>query len=259
MCPSTASPPPHQPSPFHPIDRSSRYPIYLQIYNQLRDAIWRGFWQPGDKLPTEQALIAQFEVSRISIRQAFDRLVSENLVYRHQGRGTFVAKPSIRSDAMRIINFSDDMARRGLKPSTRLLSKQLVPVSLGTAERLQIPMGDTVAVIQRLRLADDEVISLEVSTLVHAYCPGILNKHDYAQYSLRRTLLEDYNIRLVRATQTIQAILATKELARQMHIAPGSAILLLNRLTYSQREIPVEVLLIYYRADRYILHHDLLE
>lgn len=187
------------------IDRKSGEPIHNQIYERLRDNIIRGVWKPGDQLPTEPELMGRFQVSRITVRQAFEKLVSQNLVYRQQGRGTFVAHPSIESNTTRIIDFAEDMRQRNLRPSSRVINKQIVPASAITAERLQIQPGDELAFLTRLRLANDEVISLEESFLVHRYCPGILDKYEFAVMSLRRVL--DGEPHVCRAGRLVERLL----------------------------------------------------
>ncbi len=90
-------------------------------------------------------------------------------------------------------------------------------------------------------------MSIEESYLVHRYCQGVL-QHDYAKQPLREILERDYGIRLVHAKQTIRAILATKDQAQLLEIPDKSALLFIERVTFSQDAIPVEFLRLYYRA-----------
>lgn len=121
-----------------------------------------------------------------------------------------------------------------------------------------IDPGEKLVRIMRLRLADGEPMSIEESYLVARNYPDIL-KHDYAAKPLRETLERDYGTRLVHAKQTIRAILAMKEIADLLQIAPKSALLFIERISFSQDAIPVEFLRIYYRADRYTLYNELIE
>jgi GntR family transcriptional regulator len=107
-----------------------------------------------------------------------------------------------------------------------------------------------------LRLADGEPMGVEESYLVHRYCRDIL-KGDYVSKSLRETLVQDYDIRWTHARQTIRAILAPRDLAELLAIRPKSALLFVERVSFSQQNIPVEFLRIYYRADRYVLYNEL--
>ena len=83
------------------IDRNSKLPLYHQLYEILRENITRGEWQPGDMIPPEPELIDRYKVSRTTVRQVLDMLVNEDLIYRQQGRGTFVAHPSLEQMLVR--------------------------------------------------------------------------------------------------------------------------------------------------------------
>jgi len=238
------------------IDRNSKLPLYHQLYEILRGNITNGEWQPGDMIPPESELIEHYQVSRTTVRQVLDMLDSEGLIEREQGRGTFVAHPTVEQGLVRIVNFTEDMRMRGCEPSSKVLFSGIVLAAHDAAETLAIEQGEELARLERLRLADGAPMSIEESNLVHRYCPGVL-KGDYASHSLRETLERDYGIRLVRAKQMIRAILASPELANTLGIKPKSALLFIERVSYSQENVPVEFLRIYYRADRYVLYNEL--
>lgn len=238
------------------INRSSRLPLYHQLYQLLHGDILSGRRKPGDMLPPESELMEQHGLSRTTVRQGLDLLVNEGLITRQRGRGSFVAHPAVEQTLVRIVSFTDDMRQRGLTPSTRVISSALVPAPPDIARRLKLEDGQEVASIERLRLADGEPMSVEKSFLVHRLCPGIL-EGDYALVPLREALARNYGIRLSYARQAIRAILATHDLAHLLSIEPGSALLFLERVSYSQDNIPTEFLRIYYRADRYCLVSEL--
>jgi GntR family transcriptional regulator len=238
------------------IDRNSKLPLYHQLYEILRGKIRRGEWKPGDVIPPESELLGSYQVSRTTVRQVLDLLTNEGLIYRQQGRGTFVARPTVEQTLVRIVNFTEDMRMRGCEPSSKVLFSGLVPASPEIAERLQIESGEELARLERLRLADGEPMGIEESHLVHRYCPGIL-EGDYVTNSLRAALLQKYGIRWTHARQVIRAILAPHDLADTLRVAPKSALLFVERVSYSQDNLPVEFLRIYYRADRYVLYNEL--
>jgi GntR family transcriptional regulator len=238
------------------ISPQSKSPLYQQLYQLLRRKIVSGQWHPGDLLPSEAELREQYDVSRATVRQALDELVSDGLILRRQGKGTFVAPPTVEQGLVRIVSFTEDMQQRGMQPGTKLISAELVSATAVLAQKLQIEVGDTLARIERLRLADGEPMSVEVSFLVHQYCPGILAQ-DYTAHSLRRMLEEQYGIRITSARQTIQAISATEEMAKLLAIPAKSALLYIERISFSEFDVPVEFLRLYHRGDRYTLHSEL--
>ncbi len=238
------------------LNRNSKIPLYHQLYEILRGYIIRGEWPPGSMIPPESELCHSYEVSQITARQALDNLVSDGLIYRQRGRGSFVAQPAIETSLTRIISFTEDMRQRGYTPGSRVFYSGLTEAPQGLAQDLQVELGEELAQIHRLRFADGEPLSIEKSSLVHRYCPGVLDGN-FEATSLRETLGNQYGIRLVRARQSIRALNATFEQAELLSIKPGAALLGIERVSYSQHNIPVEYLQIYYRADRYVLYTEL--
>jgi GntR family transcriptional regulator len=137
-----------------------------------------------------------------------------------------------------------------------VLSAELIPAPNDIAEVLQIDPGEEVANLERLRLADAEPMSLETSYLVHQLCPGVL-KYDYAIRSLRQTLASEYNLRLVYARQKIRATTATRKQAQTLAVEPGTSLLFIETISYTDQNTPVEFLRTYHRGDRYTLYNEL--
>lgn len=240
------------------INRQSKIPYYLQLYEILRGKINQGIWQPGDILPTELVLIQTYQLSRNTVRQVLEMLVNDGVIYRLRGKGTFVAHPSLKQITTRITSFTEDMHQRGFNPRTRVLESILMPAIKDIADQLLVEAGEELAMISRLRLADGEPMSVEHSYLIHRLCPSILS-HDFALKSLRQILERNYGIRLVRARQVIRALDASPHLANLLKIKKNSALLYIDRVSFSQFGNPVEFLQIYYRADRYSLYNELNE
>lgn len=238
------------------INRQNSVPLYQQLYVLLRDEIDSGRWQPGDLMPTEANLREEHGLSRATVRQALDALVNDGLIYRERGRGTYVAHPTVHQALVRIVSFTEDMRQRGFTPGTRVLAAELLEAPPGLAEQLGITPGEELARIERLRLADGEPMSVEQSHLIHRYCPGIL-AHDYALNPLREMLEREYGIRIASARQSIRAVNAPRGLAQSLAVAAGAALLLIERVSYSQYNLPVEFLRVYHRGDRYLLYNEL--
>ncbi len=230
--------------------------FYQQLYTILRQELARGTWKPGERMPSEAELITAYGVSRITVRQAFELLVNDGLVYRRRGSGTYVTIPLIEHGLNRIISFTEDMRRRGLQPDTRLIGMRLEPASADVARRLDIDTGAELAVVERLRLADGVPMSVERSHLVHRLCPGVL-EGDYVQTPLHIALLERYGIRLARAHQAIHAMAADKTRAGLLSVSVGAPLFFIERVSFRQGGIPAEFLQIYQRGDRYVLYNEL--
>ncbi len=239
------------------LNPNSKIPLYHQLYTLLQEKIRSAEWKPGDMIPPESELVDRYRISRVTVRKVLEMLVGEGLLVRERGRGSFVAHPKLEHGMTRIVSFTDDMKQRGLTPRTRIIFTGLVPAPAEIAERLKIPAGEELARIDRLRLADEEPMCVEESFLVHRYIPGILT-YDFTVNSLREIKEKKYGIQWSRAMQTIQAIPAPLNIARLLSIRPGAPLLYFERVTFSQNDIPMEYLRVFYRADRYVLHNELI-
>src|SRR5438067_4720624 len=110
------------------IDKQSPIPIYYQIMNQLRNKIAEGEYTVDSALPPERELVETYQVSRMTIRQAISELVNEGILVRRKGIGTFVAPPKLEQPLSSLTSFTEDMAQRGMKASSRIISfKEMLP------------------------------------------------------------------------------------------------------------------------------------
>jgi GntR family transcriptional regulator len=197
-----------------------------------------------------------YDLSRITVRRGLNRLANEGLIYRQQGRGTFVAERTLEQGLTRIVSFTEDMHQRGMLARTEVLFSDLVPAPEDVAERLNLQPGVELARLERLRLANDEPLSIEESYLVHRYCFGVL-EDDYTSHPLREALEQKYGMQIVRAKQIIRSVRASSRQARLLTISAGAPLLFIERVSYSQQNIPIEFLRIFYRGDRYSLYNEL--
>ena len=255
VIPVNPSPEENQPG-LTEINRTSRLPLYQQIYEILRGQLIRGNWAPGELFPTEFDLIRDFQVSRVTIRQVMDRLVSEGFIYRQRGRGTFVAEPTLEEGLTRIISFTEDMRRRGLAAGTKVLVSKILPATDDVALALHMKPSEEVVYLKRLRSANNEPMCIEESHLNHRLCPGIL-EHDFGIQPLREILESKYRIRISRALQKIHAVVSDDEMGRMLKSPAPSALLFIERTSFNDYDTPVEFLRLYFRGDRYSLYNEL--
>jgi GntR family transcriptional regulator len=237
------------------LDRNSKVPLHQQLYEILRGLLDSDKYTSGDKFFTEAELIDAFDISRNTGRQVLGRLSDEGYITRERGKGTTVAKPSLEQSLEKIVSFTEEMHRRGMRPETLVVSQETLNPSEAQIQGLKITPDTKLVCIKRLRLGDHVPICVEESYLVKAYLPN-LGDYDYAEYPLRWAIESMLNRRLDYAQQKIKAIAATEDLAELLEIKPGAPILYIERVTYAGT-IPVEFLKIFYRGDRFTLFNEL--
>ena len=237
------------------LDRNSKVPLHQQLYEIMRSLLDGDQYSEGSHFFTETELIDIFDISRNTVRQVLSRLSDEGYIIRERGKGTTVARPGLQQSLEKIVSFTDEMNRRGMKPETILLSQESHKPDQSQIKELRIKSDTDLVCIRRLRLGDHIPICIEESYLVREYFPH-LEDYDYANYPLKKTIESMLNSRLDFARQKIKAIPATQEIANLLKVNLHAPLLYIERVTYTGN-IPVEFLKIYYRGDRFTLYNEL--
>lgn len=228
----------------------SALPHYRRIEQALRERI--ATLRPGDELPSDADLCAEFGVSRMTARNAMQRLAEEGLLVRRPGRGSFVAeRPPVHRRANRLMTFSSEMRRRGKTPSSRVLERTQRPATAAEAASLGVEAGEEVVVVRRLRCADDVPMAIETAVLDAQVGPAVLDA-DLVRGSLHEALAST-GLQLRRGTATIRAEAATDEDARLLGLASGDALLVERRVILDGQSRRVEATESRYAGSRYAL------
>lgn len=231
------------------IDKNSPIPLYYQIAEQLREQIAAGELASGTRLTAERELSEQLGVSRMTVRQAINYLQRDGLVVVQHGVGAFVAQPKHTYDALHLLGFSEEMSRRGDRVESTVLEQTLVPASTRVASHLALADKALVLKIVRLRKVNQEPVLLETSFLPAALCPG-LEAIDLALNSLYSLLETRYGLHLQHTQQTMECVSANEYEQALFGIRPGMAMILLEGVTFGDRDLPVEYFKAVYRGDR---------
>ncbi len=231
------------------LKKGNGVPLYYQLKTILRGKIESGEWEPGEQIQSEPEMSASFQVSRATIRQAIAGLVDEGLLIREQGRGTFVARPKLEQGLLGFYSFTGDMLKRGLRPTSRIVSVTVTAATRSVGKRLLIAQGTRVVALTRLRLADDEPLMLETSYLPSSAFPR-LEDCDFSAKPLYEIMAERYGTMPVRAKEAFEPVLVDEFEGSMLGVRPGSPGLLLERLTYARDDVPVEYCRGIVRGDR---------
>jgi GntR family transcriptional regulator len=126
------------------------------VRDGLRREVIRGAYEPGSRLPNEDALAAHFNVSRATVREAVRGLVEEGYLARRQGSGTYVtARPLLRNSLDTNFSYTSYLESTGVRAGRRILGLTTIPATLIVAERLHLEPGRPIVELRRVRTADD--------------------------------------------------------------------------------------------------------
>jgi GntR family transcriptional regulator len=178
-------------------------PLYLQIKEHLLSKIDAGIWPEAAMIPTEAELCEEYDVSKITVREAVKLLVRDGRMSRIPGKGTFITRQKIEQKLDRFFSFTRWARQNGLEPASRILKVETLPCDAHIARHLGIQEGELAIRVERLRLGNNEPLMLEVIWVPSALCPG-LHIHDLANVPLNDILQNEYGLTLVRAVESIE-------------------------------------------------------
>jgi GntR family transcriptional regulator len=229
-------------------EQDSSIPRYYQLKEIIREQC--ASWEPGQLIPSELEFCQMYSVSRTTVRKALDHLTQEGLLYRIQGKGTFVAPPKLRERFVhQAAGIYEDMASRGVSIRTQMLEQAVVPASKLVAPELQLVAGSPVIKLVRLRFVGDEPLLVSTSFLPYRSFPGLENE-DLTNVSLYAVLRERYGVRLEHGTRLVEAAPCTEEEAELLHIAPATPLLVVSGTMYDTEGHPVDYGYARHRGDR---------
>ncbi|HZJ09403.1 MAG TPA: GntR family transcriptional regulator [Trueperaceae bacterium] len=238
------------------IDKELPTPAYLQLREQLVDAISTGALPAGSALPSERGLATSLGLSRMTVRRAFEQLVVDGLVEQRQGSGTYVRGQPLEQVIDRVLGFTDEARNLGLAPGSRMLSAVIVDADELVANALHLQLGAKVLRVTRLRTANGEPLALQEAHLAPDHL-GLSLDLLAETGSLYRTLEQQFGITPARARQTISARMPSSHECRLLGIAREVPVLALERTTSGVDDRPFEFVRSAYRGDIYRMALDL--
>jgi GntR family transcriptional regulator len=233
-----------------PLQHDSVIPLYHQLMERLKDSIVKGHWTPGDKILSENQLMDQFGVSRNTSKKAIDELVQEGILYRIQGKGTFVAKPKLQQSLMGFYSFSKVLKEKGLNPKDIILKIEEVKLTAKIQEALKLEENETVIEMKRLRCANNEPYILESSFIPKKLIKDTEQLKKVGEISLYDLFAQQFNIVVTKAKEAFEPVLIRAEESEYLQTEEGRPALLLERTAYEVNGLPVEFCISIVRGDR---------
>ena len=239
----------------HPLFGDSPVPRYAQVADLLRGRIARGQWRTGDQLPTLDELTREFDVARVTVRQAIELLAREGLISAQQGRGTFVtAVPAGRDRPLRLQTTLATLAEvyRHDKPRLTLLEEAAAMPALDPADGSP---ARRYHFMRRVHSRDDVpycVISIYLDNHVFRMAPTRFRRETVVP-----VLLELPHVKLSRASQTLVVSSADVEVAGFLGVPVNSPVAEVRRLCVNDQGVVVYLGLVTYRGDFVRLEMDL--
>lgn len=222
---------------------------YERVAEGIRDLIQSGDLEPGTKLPSEHELMASYDVSRNTVRQALAELQKTNLVHRHQGKGTFVALHGVTHVLGDLRSFTDTLLALGKVPGIGDVTVKLDPAA--PKEAADFLPGSHIWLVERVRTADGQPFNRMQSWIPDALASSVAPEDLVQTQSLYAVLRDGLGLQAKEATEVIRSEPANADDARLLNITRGTPLLCTYRWTSDQRGQPIEYVRSAAPGDRY--------
>jgi GntR family transcriptional regulator len=213
---------------------------YVAVREHLRNRI--ASMDPGSRLPSENELCAEYNVSRITARRAIDDLALEGIVMRQQGRGTFVSERRFvqrvrESFGEQVTGFYRQQVELGREVTTSVIQDSRCH-DLQAAESLRLRPVDDLILLERLRYVDGELHQHVVTYLSAAKYPKVLTQ-DFSKGSLFDFLSHTYDVRLARNDILVRIDHVSGDLAQYLNVVQGEAVLTMDSTVFDDSGTPI--------------------
>lgn len=230
----------------HPIFSGSPVPLYAQLANLMRQRVQKGFWAPGTKVPSLEALVAEFQVARVTVRQAIDILTKEGILLPQRGRGTFVTDQPQPERSLTLETSLQGVANayRHDKPKLTLLEESGVQPSLTQMDGLAAPAYHF---MRRVHSRDDQaycVASIFIDQRAFRLAPK-----RFRQETVVPVLVDLPNVVIASARQTLRISTADVDVANLLNVPVSSPVAEVRRVCLSPDGTVLYLGQITYRGD----------
>ena len=234
--------------------KRTNIPLYVQLEQIIKSKIIMGELSPGTKIPSDKELCETYQVSSITARQAVLNLVKEGLLYRQQGKGTFVNEGTGNVKNIMTLNvkgtIKDVVPENLSKQKVYVLGIDLIQCPTRVADVLDLKQNQEAIEVKRKRCDSDEPVSY-IKNYLSADIGQKITRKDLQRYSMLHVLRNKLGISLEKGIQYIEAVSADYEIATALKVNISAPVLYLETLIFDQNKQPVEFVQTFYRSDRY--------
>ena len=247
-----------EPAVSAPLAAPSFSPLYRQIKATITRSLLAGEWKPGELIPSELELAARFNVSQGTVRKAIDELAAEHLLTRRQGRGTFVATHQSSRAQFRFLRLRGDPGGAAPVPESRILQCRRLRAPIEIARSLTLRTGETVVQVRRLLSFESRPAVLDEIWLPGSRFRGLTAERLAASTGPLYGLFEsEFGTRMIRAAEKLRAVAASADIAKALSVPVGEPLLLVDRVSFTYEDLPVEVRRGFYATRDFYYYNEL--
>jgi GntR family transcriptional regulator len=212
------------------IDKRKHVPLYIQLKEEIQRKIKDGVWEVDTQIPTEKALMEEYDLGRVTVREALSLLVSEGFLYKKHGIGTFVANrhPSLGFEPL--ISLSYSLRARGMEAYNEIEDKRIISPGKELLKKLKWKKPKACFYFKRLRYVDGTPLAVEESYFSKEF-EDIVAKYDLSG-SIAKILVKELRISITKVEQIIIPRAPSIEEQEFLKIESDTLVLDLERWIY---------------------------
>ncbi|WP_158780638.1 GntR family transcriptional regulator [Pantoea sp. BAV 3049] len=233
--------------------KDSEIPLYLQVSEWIRENVYKGELDTGDRIPSENQLMEILNVSRGTVKKAVTLLVNEGLLVQVQGKGTFVKSENISySLGEGLLSFAESLESQNLKFNTQVVTSRIEPATKQVASKLRVEVGEPILYLERLRSVEDEKVMLIENRINMKLCPGIKDVN-FNENNLFPTIERLSKRKIGFAESRYAARIIGNERGNYLEVKEDAPVLHLEQLVFFEENLPVEFGNVWLKSNKYYL------
>ncbi|WP_413736407.1 UTRA domain-containing protein [Sodalis sp. RH21] len=218
-------------------------PIHLEIQRDIKNRIQSGEWKPGDRVPTEIALMEIYKCSRMTVNKAISSLVSAGFIIRKRRSGSFVASPRVDEPLVALQDIRAEVLATDRIYSFAILHREIRHLEDSIeAEHIGVPLNARMLCVEVMHYADNLPFALETRQINLSVVPEVADE-TFTDVPPGGWLLG--RVPWTEGEHSLRAISADEELSNQLRIAAGTACISIARRTWLAGDLITFVRLIY--------------
>lgn len=233
------------------VDKNSSVSLHIQLKSIINDMIASEELKEGDVLLPEREICKEQGISRMTVNRAINSLVAEGILYRKQGKGTFVSRKKKKYQFNNVKGFTEVMKSRGIDIKSDIIKFEILNPDENIIKKLGITdKKENVYKIIRIRYVENDPFGYEIAYIPEKICGG-MTKGMLDDNSLYKILENEYGYKVCRVEQIIDPIEVSGRICDRLKCEKGSLALNIQRTSYTEDDTIIEYTVSIIRSDKY--------
>ena len=233
------------------IDRASPEPFYLQLAQLIEEAIERGEYAPGDRIPSESELCRSYDLARSTVRETLRTLEDRSRIRVVSRRGAFVVDPKGTGWVLQVADgfFEGEVDRDQRKVETEVLESKTAALTGAAARALGKKEGEPGFLLRRVRRLDGKVALYSANWLLPELKDVILRSEVMTPEGSLNRVLKAQGLRIYGARRTVESVAAPASVAKMLEVPEGAPLLLITSVSWDKDMQPFDYYTSWVRTD----------